>query len=62
MFGINTADPPMYLKAEDRAGRKTLLGDLYTSLIFNTLHSTNEQSKSLIPPLPFPANSSYAVL
>ena len=43
MFGINTADPPMYLKAEDHAGRKTLLGDLHPSLIFNTLHSTNEQ-------------------
>jgi hypothetical protein len=62
MFGINTADPLMYLKAEDHAVRKTLLGDLYASLVFNTLHSTNEQSKSLVPPLPLPANSLYAVL
>jgi hypothetical protein len=62
MFGINTTDPPMYLKAEDHAGRKTLLGDLHASLVFNALHSTIEQSKSPIPPLPHPANSSYAVL
>jgi len=40
MFGINTAEPPMYLKAEDHAGRKTLLGDLHARLVFNTLHST----------------------
>jgi hypothetical protein len=40
MFGINTANPPMYLKVEDHARRKTLLGDLHASLVFNTLHNT----------------------
>jgi hypothetical protein len=62
MFGINTADPPMCLNTEDHAQSKTHLGDLHASLTFNTIHSTNEKSKSLIPPLPFLANSSYAVL